>query len=98
MKSARLEWCLGDLEVAAQMLDEGCAKYPLEPKLHMMRGQLAELLANQRPEEHEKFLEQARDAFREGVRSILTLLGRGKVACLPSTIRFEFYETISQVI
>ena len=70
MKSARLEWCLGDLDAAGEMLAEGVAKYPLAPKLHMMRGQLAELLAEQhKPEERDNYLEEARNAFREGVRS-----------------------------
>ena len=70
MKSARLEWCLGDLHAAGEMLIEGVAKYPLAPKLHMMRGQLAELLAEQHKSvERDKYLEDARSAFREGVCS-----------------------------
>ena len=42
MKSAKLEWCLGDLENALKLLDEGLAKYPRYPKLWMMRGQISE--------------------------------------------------------
>lgn len=70
MKSARLEWCLGDLHTASVMLEEGCLKYPNAPKLHMMRGQLAQVLAEkEKPEsaERETLLEKAREAFKEGV-------------------------------
>lgn len=73
MKSARLEWCLGDLQTAAAMLEEGCSMYPAAPKLHMMRGQLAQALAEQekpQSEEREILLEKAREAFREGVHSL----------------------------
>jgi len=41
MKSAKLEWCLGDLDNALKLLDEGLAKYPRYPKL-WMRGQISE--------------------------------------------------------
>ncbi|KAM7536518.1 hypothetical protein Aperf_G00000083204 [Anoplocephala perfoliata] len=73
MKSARLEWCLGDLQTAATMLEEGCSMYPAAPKLHMMRGQLAQTLAaleKPQSEEREALLEKAREAFREGTRHI----------------------------
>ena len=33
MKSAKLDWCLGDLKTALLLLDEGIAKYPKFPKL-----------------------------------------------------------------
>ena len=40
MKSAKLDWCLGDLKTALLLLDEGIAKYPKFPKLWMMKGQI----------------------------------------------------------
>ncbi|VDL63845.1 unnamed protein product [Hymenolepis diminuta] len=73
MKSARLEWCLGDLHTSSVMLEEGCLKYPNAPKLHMMRGQLAQVLAEkEKPEsaEREALLEKAREAFKEGTRHV----------------------------
>lgn len=38
MKSAKLEWCLGELENAISLLDEGLAKYSKFDKLWMMKG------------------------------------------------------------
>lgn len=72
MKSARLEWCLGELDTAEEMLREGCSRYPAAdpPRLHMMAGQLAEVRAQQptvTEEEKNKLIEAARAAYREGV-------------------------------
>ena len=38
MKSAKLEWCLGELKNAIRLLDEGLAKYSKFDKLWMMKG------------------------------------------------------------
>lgn len=43
MKSAKLEWCLNNIEEAKRFVDEGVEKYPDFAKLWMMKGQLAEL-------------------------------------------------------
>ncbi|VDD79393.1 unnamed protein product [Mesocestoides corti] len=72
MKSARLEWCLGELAAAEEMLCEGCTKYPQAPKLHMMKGQLAELMAENHPEERDKFIGDARNAYQAGTKQIPT--------------------------
>ena len=43
MKSAKLEWCLNDLDAAKEFVDKGVKMYPDFPKLWMMKGQLEEL-------------------------------------------------------
>ncbi|VDL89024.1 unnamed protein product [Schistocephalus solidus] len=63
MKSARLEWCLGELGEAEEMLRTACQRYPQAPKLWMMTGQLAEY------QKRNELLETARNAYREGVRA-----------------------------
>jgi len=59
MKSARLEWCLGELKKAASMLTEALGTYTETPKLYMMRGQIAEELGDK---------DTARQVYAAGVR------------------------------
>lgn len=42
MKSARLEWCLDDLDSALELLEEGVNKFPDYAKLWLMKGQIEE--------------------------------------------------------
>ena len=58
-KSAKLEWALQNLDEADQLLNEGIQKYPDNPKLWMMRGQMRE----QKGE-----LGEAVQAYMEGLR------------------------------
>ncbi|KAL7057496.1 hypothetical protein AAHC03_016816 [Spirometra sp. Aus1] len=74
MKSARLEWCLGELGEAEEMLRTACQRYPQAPKLWMMTGQLAEYrIAEANPslpeEKRDQLLETARTAYREGAKN-----------------------------
>uniref|UniRef100_A0A1I8H9X7 Pre-mRNA-processing factor 6 n=2 Tax=Macrostomum lignano TaxID=282301 RepID=A0A1I8H9X7_9PLAT len=59
MKSARLEWCLGELEQAKALLNEGLRAYPQFDKMWMMLGQIAE---------QEDNVEAARAAYNEGIQ------------------------------
>ncbi|KAF0992802.1 hypothetical protein HZS_4182, partial [Henneguya salminicola] len=47
MKSARLEWVLGQLSNALKLIDEGLTKYPDFPNFYMMKGQIFEQKNNQ---------------------------------------------------
>ena len=40
MKSAKLEWSLGNVSEALKLLNESIALYPTFPKLFMMKGQI----------------------------------------------------------
>ena len=40
MKSARLEWCLGNLAGALQTIKYGIEKFPEFPKFYLMKGQI----------------------------------------------------------
>ena len=40
MKSARLEWCLGNLDGALQTISVGVQKYPEFHKFYLMKGQI----------------------------------------------------------
>ena len=40
MKSARLEWCLGNLTGALQTIQYGLGKFPEFPKFYLMKGQI----------------------------------------------------------
>jgi len=65
MKSAKLDWSLGDLPMALKLLDEGLAKYSKFPKLWMMKGQILYQMndiANAR-KFYAKGLENCRDAI-----------------------------------
>ncbi|RWS26275.1 pre-mRNA splicing factor-like protein [Leptotrombidium deliense] len=42
MKSVKLEWALGKLDAAKQLLEQSLKDYPTFPKLWMIRGQIAE--------------------------------------------------------
>lgn len=42
MKSAKLEWCLNDLDAALKLLEEALKVFPDFPKLWMMTGQIYE--------------------------------------------------------
>jgi pre-mRNA-processing factor 6 len=42
MKSAKLEWCLGKLDSARELLEKSIRLYPDYEKFHMMQGQIAE--------------------------------------------------------
>ena len=58
MKSAKLEWSLGELKTALSFLEEGIHKYPNFPKLYMMKGQIETVL--------EQYL-VARETYNQGV-------------------------------
>ncbi|CAH1772919.1 unnamed protein product [Owenia fusiformis] len=59
MKSVKLEWCLGDMKTAEDLLDDALNQYPDFAKLWMMRGQIAE-------EEDE--LDKAREVYNMGLK------------------------------
>lgn len=59
MKSARLEWCLNELDEAKRLLQEGIAKYPDFEKFYMMLGQIYE---------QEKNADFARQMYLNGTR------------------------------
>ena len=40
MKSAKLEWCLGNLQGALQTIQAGVEKYPEFAKFYLMKGQI----------------------------------------------------------
>ena len=40
MKSAKLEWCLGNLQGALQTIQAGVEKYPEFSKFYLMKGQI----------------------------------------------------------
>ncbi|XP_066910794.1 pre-mRNA-processing factor 6-like [Clytia hemisphaerica] len=63
MKSVRLEWVLGNLRQAKEMLKEALRKYDSFPKLWMMKGQL---------HEEEKDLYEATQAYRNGTKKCPT--------------------------
>ncbi|CAH8490022.1 unnamed protein product [Dicrocoelium dendriticum] len=70
MKSARLEWCLGELAEALRMLEEATGIYRQAPKLWLMLGQVLEDLANQdsvSTDDTRSYMERARSAYRDGV-------------------------------
>ena len=46
MKSVRLEWCLGDIHTAKELLVEGLKHFEDYAKLWMMKGQIEEQLGN----------------------------------------------------
>lgn len=79
MKSARLEWCLGELERAAEMLAHALREYPDTPKLHLMAGQIAE----QRGE-----LAAARLHYQAGVRRMPHSIPLWLHLCRSSSITF----------
>jgi pre-mRNA-processing factor 6 len=60
MKSAKLEWQLGDLEAAKELLKDGVKKYPTYPKLWMIIGQIAQ---------QENRIDDAREAFNNGIKN-----------------------------
>ncbi|KAE9420811.1 hypothetical protein Angca_003976 [Angiostrongylus cantonensis] len=59
MKSARLEWCLGDLDRAKELIREGLEKYQDFAKLYMMLGQITL---------QENNFDDARKIFTEGIK------------------------------
>ena len=59
MKSAKLEWCLGDVKEAKKLLEESVELYPEYSKLWMMKGQID--VQEQRPD-------AAREDYKLGVR------------------------------
>lgn len=65
MKSAKLEWCLNDLDTALKLLDEALKVFPEFPKLWMMTGQIYE---------QKDDLSKAFDAYNSGVSTFLFLL------------------------
>lgn len=71
MKSARLEWCLGELAEALDMLEQASRMYTKAPKLWMMLGQmhcaLSEKAATANREESQTHIDRAREVYREGV-------------------------------
>ena len=59
MKSAWLEWCLGELDAANKLCKDGLAAYPDFAKLYMMLGQICE---------QQKNYDEARQWYTDGVR------------------------------
>lgn len=59
MKSARLEWALGEMEQTIDLIEEGLKLYSEFPKLWMMKGQVLEQLKKHK---------EARDTYNIGVR------------------------------
>lgn len=59
MKSARLEWCLNELESAKALLVEGIKQYPDFDKFYMMWGQI---------DIQQQQFDEARKIFQEGTR------------------------------
>ena len=59
MKSAKLEWHLGDLDQALQQLKSAIDQFPDYPKFYMMQGQINCLLND---------LSQARDSYNMGTK------------------------------
>ena len=64
MKSAKLEWCLGDLSKADDLLNEALKHYQDFAKLWMMKGQIEEQRGN---------LDSAQDIYNQGVSNICNL-------------------------
>ncbi|KAL7639680.1 UNVERIFIED_CONTAM: hypothetical protein RMT77_010183 [Armadillidium vulgare] len=60
MKSAHLEWALGNLEAAKRLLDDGLEKFKDFDKLWMMKGQILE---------QQKKFDDASDVYREAVKT-----------------------------
>ncbi|CAH8673989.1 unnamed protein product [Schistosoma rodhaini] len=69
MKAARLEWCLGELNKALEMLQKATLTYNQAPKLWLMLSQVYEQLSeeNLKPKEAESLKERARNTYREGL-------------------------------
>ncbi|THD21045.1 Pre-mRNA-processing factor, partial [Fasciola hepatica] len=70
MKSARLEWCLGELKEALTMLEEATKLYRQAPKLWLMLGQLLDESSAQEGltiEEARVLKERARASYRDGI-------------------------------
>lgn len=69
MKAARLEWCLGELNKALEMLEKATSTYNQAPKLWLMLSQVYEQLSEEglKPNEVESLKERARNTYREGV-------------------------------
>ncbi|CAL8108543.1 unnamed protein product [Calicophoron daubneyi] len=70
MKSARLEWCLGELKEALRMLEEATTKYRKAPKLWLMLGQVCDDLSraeNTSEEEAAEYKNRARSAYKDGL-------------------------------
>lgn len=57
MKSAKLEWALGELQAALVLLDEALQSFPTFAKLWMMKGQI---------EEQRNEIAKAVDTYNEG--------------------------------
>ncbi|VDP10622.1 unnamed protein product [Soboliphyme baturini] len=62
-RSARLEWCLNELDAAQELLSRGLELYPDAPKLWMMAGQIQEQLHN---------VDGARKVYLEGASLIIS--------------------------
>ncbi|XP_023221900.1 pre-mRNA-processing factor 6-like [Centruroides sculpturatus] len=63
MKSVKLEWALGDLIEAKNLLEEGLKLYPDFAKLWMMKGQILE---------QENKIDEAREAYNLGLKKCPT--------------------------
>ncbi|KAI5723357.1 hypothetical protein M8J76_004905 [Diaphorina citri] len=59
IQSAKLEWCLDNLERALQLLDEAIKVFPDFAKLWMMKGQI---------EEQKNLLDKAHDTFNQAIK------------------------------
>lgn len=72
MKSARLEWCLGEIVEAKRMLETGCRRYPMAPKLWIMSAQITEAeLKNEQlnDQQRSELLDVVRATYREGTKN-----------------------------
>ncbi|XP_046863113.1 pre-mRNA-processing factor 6-like [Xenia sp. Carnegie-2017] len=63
MKSAKLEWVLGNIKEALVLLNDGVQKYPDFAKLWMMKGQICE---------QERKEDDARETYKQGVKKCPT--------------------------
>ena len=60
IKSARLEWVLGNLDGASKLLADAVVLHPAEPKLWMMRGQICEQQGK---------VDEAREHYTQGLKN-----------------------------
>ncbi|CAD6186897.1 unnamed protein product [Caenorhabditis auriculariae] len=61
MKSAKFEWCLGNLNEAKEILEEGISRYDDYPRLYLMLGQIHEQNGD---------YAAARSAYTSGIRKL----------------------------
>ncbi|CAB3397864.1 unnamed protein product [Caenorhabditis bovis] len=82
MKSARFEWCLGNLKEAKDLVEQGIKLYDDYPKLYLVLGQILEQMKN---------VDAARTAYTSGIRKC-----PGVVPLWVSLVRLE--ENAGQIV